>query len=250
MKLGKLSFSIPGTKAPRPDGFGSAFYKDSWDIFGDDVVTAVQDVLQSGKLLKELNHTIVTLIPKTKCHKNVSEFRPISCCNTLYKCITKVLSNRIGQILPDLIHENQGGFVQGRNIVHNVMVVQDLVRHYGRKSVQPSCMMKLDLQKAYDIVDWRFLKEMLEALEFPIHLVELIMECVTTPMFSLMINGTMHGFSKSQRGLRQGDPISPLLLVICMEYFSRILSKVSELPQFHYHPRCKRHKAHSYVLCR
>lgn len=107
--------------------------------------------------------------------------------------------------------------------MHNVMVVQDLVRHYGRNSVQPSCMMKLDLQKAYDIVDWRFLREMLEALELPLHLVELIVECVTTPMFSLMINGTMHGFFKSQIGMRQGDPISPLLFVICVEYLSRIL---------------------------
>ena len=105
-EIRKALFSIPGTKVPGPDGFGSDFYRDSWDIIGDDVLNAILDVLQSGKLLKELNHTIVTLIPKTKCPNNVSEFRPISCCNTLYKCITKVLSNKIGQILPDLIHEN------------------------------------------------------------------------------------------------------------------------------------------------
>ncbi|XP_056688091.1 uncharacterized protein [Spinacia oleracea] len=235
----KALFSIPGVKAPGPDGFGTFFFKDSWSIVGDEVVAAVLDVLQQRKLLKELNHTVITLIPKIKCPNTVSDFRPISCCNTLYKCVTKVLCNRLRQILPDLIMENQGGFVHGRHIVHNIMVVQDLVKHYGRKDVKPSCLMKIDLQKAYDTVDWNFLQEMLEQLGFPEHFVHLVMECVTTPMFSLMINGTMHGFFKSQRGLRQGDPMSPLLFVICMEYLSRVLHSMSLLPLFQYHPRCK-----------
>ncbi|XP_056697705.1 uncharacterized protein [Spinacia oleracea] len=195
-------WSIPGVKAPGPDGFGSFFYRDAWHIVGDDVIAAVLDVLQSGKLLKELNHTVITLIPKTKCPKNVSEYRPISCCNTLYKCVTKVLCGRMRQILPDLIQENQGGFVHGRYIVHNIMVIQDLVKQYGRKSVKPSCLMKIDLQKAYDTVDWGFLKSMLEQLGFPTSFVQIVMECVTTPMFSLMVNGSMQGFFKSKRGLR------------------------------------------------
>ena len=232
-------WSIPGVKAPGPDGFGSFFYRDAWHIVGDDVIAAVLDVLQSGKLLKELNHTVITLIPKTKCPKNVSEYRPISCCNTLYKCVTKVLCGRMRQILPDLIQENQGGFVHGRYIVHNIMVIQDLVKQYGRKSVKPSCLMKIDLQKAYDTVDWGFLKSMLEQLGFPNSFVQIVMECVTTPMFSLMVNGSMQGFFKSRRGLRQGDPMSPLLFVICMEYLSRILQKMSALPQFQFHPRCR-----------
>ncbi|XP_056698510.1 uncharacterized protein [Spinacia oleracea] len=151
-------FPIPGAKAPGPD-----------------VVDAVLDMLQHGKILKELNHTVITLIPKTKCPKDVTEFRPISCCNTLYKCLTKVLCGRLRQVLPDLILENQGGFVHGRFIVHNIMVVQDLVRQYGRKGVKPSCLMKIDLQKAYDTVDWQFLQEMLEHLEFPQHFVNLVM---------------------------------------------------------------------------
>ena len=235
----KALFSIPGIKAPGPDGFGTFFYRATWNIVGEDVIAAVLDVLQHGKLLKEINHTAITLIPKTKCPRNVSEFRPISCCNTLYKCVTKVLCGRLRQILPDLILENQGGFVHGRYIVHNIMVVQDLVKHYGRKDVKPSCLMKINLQKAYDTVDWNFLLQMLEQLGFPKKFVALIMECVTTPMFSLVINGSLHGFFKSKRGLRQGDPMSPLLFVICMEYLSRIFHQMSELPMFQFHPRCR-----------
>lgn len=116
--------------------------------------------------------------------------------------------------------------------MHNIIVVQDLVKHYGRKNVKPSWLMKIYLHKAYDTFDWLFLKAMLEQLGFHVHFVKLIMECVTTPMFSLMINGTMKGFFKSQRGLRQGDPTSPLLFVICMQYPSRILQKMSYLAQF------------------
>lgn len=135
-----------GSKAPGADGFGTFFYKDSRDVVGSDVVEVVLDVLHNCRILKELNHTVVTLIPKTKCPKNVSEFRPISCCNTLYKCITKVLCGRLRQVLPDLVHEIQGGFVHARYIMFNIiMVVQDLVKRCGRKFVQPSCLMKIDL---------------------------------------------------------------------------------------------------------
>lgn len=109
------------------------------------------------------------------------------------------------------------------------MVVQDLMKHCGRKTIKPSCLMKVDLQKAYDTVVWKFLQEMLTLLGFPVSYVKMIMECVTTPMFSLMINGTMHGFFKSNRGLIQGDPMSRLLFIICMEYLSIILHKMRNL---------------------
>lgn len=100
--------------------------------------------------------------------------------------------------------------------MNNIMVIQDIMKHYGRKNVKPSSLMKIDLEKAYDTVDWTFLKEILEALEFPKKFVDLIMESVTAPVFSLMLNGSMHGFFKAKRGLRRGHPMFPLLFVICM----------------------------------
>ncbi|XP_021866715.1 uncharacterized protein [Spinacia oleracea] len=168
-------FSINGDKAPGPDGFGSLFIKENWHIVSGDVTKAVLDFFKTGKLLKEINSTTITLIPKTKCPSNVTEFRPISCCNVIYKCITKILCERMKVVLPELIAENQGAFVHGRFIMHNIMICQEVVRQYGRKNASPSCLIKLDMQKAYDTIEWGFLEEMLLALGFPAQFIKWIL---------------------------------------------------------------------------
>lgn len=100
-------------------------------------------------------------------------------------------------------------------------------------------MIKLDIKKAYDNVEWGFIEEMMGALQLPAQYTALVMTCNTTLAFSFMINGTSHGFFKSTRGLRQGDPISALLFVFCFEYISRILGTISKHKDFKYHPRCR-----------
>ncbi|KAL2929363.1 LINE-1 retrotransposable element ORF2 protein [Bienertia sinuspersici] len=235
----KAIFSIPGNKSPGPDGFGTHFYKHNWGLIGEEVSNAILDFFETGKLLKEINNTLLVLIPKVAKPLEVSEFRPIACCNTIYKGITKLLCSRLKEVLPDLVSENQGAFVHDRYIVHNIMVCQDLVRRYGRKNNSPSCMIKLDLKKAYDTVEWSFLEEMLRAMCFPNLFIDWIMECITSPRFSLVLNGSPTGYFKSCRGLRQGDPLSPLLFVLGMEYLSRILNNLHEDSNFNFHPRCK-----------
>lgn len=111
-EIKKALFSIPS----------DYFYRDAWTIVGNEVVKAVLDALQEGKFFKALNTTVITLVPKTKCPKNVVEFRPISCYNTIYKCVIKVLCNRLRQVLPDFIMKNQEGFGHGRFTAYNIMV--------------------------------------------------------------------------------------------------------------------------------
>ncbi|XP_062102958.1 uncharacterized protein LOC133813947 [Humulus lupulus] len=222
--LKKVVFSIPGIKAPGPDGYCSYFFQDYWDNVRADFSEAVLSFLHTGRILKEINATTLTLIPKSKCLDNVSDYRPIACCNVIYKVATKLICTHLKHVLPELIAKNQGGFVHGRFIAHNIMICQDLVRHYGRKSCKPSCMIKLDLRKAYDTIEWGFIEEMLDAFQFPGEFVQLIMNCVRTPKFSLMFNGELHGFFDSKRG---------------MEYLSRIMGKIRKRTDFRFHDRCE-----------
>lgn len=162
----------------------------------------------------------------------------IACCNTLYKGITKLICSRLKNILPHIISPNLSGFIQGRQIIHNVSMVQDIVGLYNRKSTPASCLLKVDIRKAYDTVKWSFLEEMLACLNFPPKFVQWVMLCVSTPSFSLHTNGMRHGFFPGKRGLGQGDPLSPLLFVICMEYLSRLLAYVGKKPDYKFHYKC------------
>lgn len=99
--------------------------------------------------------------------------------------------------------------------------------------------MKLDIKKAYDTVDWNFLKQALVNLNFPSHFIQFIIQCLITAKYSLMVNGRPRGFCSSKRGLRQGDPMSPYLFVIVMEYFSRLMSTLPQNAQFSFHTKCK-----------
>lgn len=115
-------WSINGEKAPGPDGYGSNIFKDCWSTVGKDVTEGVLEFFASGKILKALNSTIITVIPKNKHVDTVGDYRPTACCNTVYKVISKVLCNMLKLILPWIISENQSAFVVGRTIVQNILI--------------------------------------------------------------------------------------------------------------------------------
>lgn len=114
-----------------------------------------------------------------------------------------------------------------RAIAHNILICQDLVRLNNRKNTTKSFLIKIDLKKAYDSVEWDFVLEMLHGLNFPCKFTKWIMECISTTQYSIAFNGGIHGNFKGKKGLRQGNQISPLLFVICMEHFTRIMKWVA-----------------------
>ncbi|GKA66743.1 putative RNA-directed DNA polymerase, partial [Tanacetum coccineum] len=211
------------------------------DIAANDITRAVQEFFQNGTLLKELNHTIIALIPKVNTPNRINDYRPISCCNVLFKCISKIISNRIKGSLNDLISPNQSAFVPGRRISDNILLTQELMHNYHLDRGAPRCAFKVDIQKAYDTVDWDFLKLTLGAFGFHPRMVAWIMECVTSTSFSICINGSLHGYFKGKRCLRQGDPLSPYLFTLIMEVLTLMLHRrVRDSERYTYHRYCSK----------
>ncbi|KAL0405879.1 UNVERIFIED_CONTAM: LINE-1 retrotransposable element O protein [Sesamum latifolium] len=229
-------FDIEEDKSPGPDGYSAAFHMAAWSVMGEEVTRAVLDFFHNGRLLKQVNATLITLIPKVQAPASISDFCPISCCNVLYKAITKILMGRIREVLDQLISPTQNTFVPGRKIGDNILLAHELFMGYNQKHMPKRCALKVDLRKAYDKVEWDFWLEVLRLFGFSDIFIGWVEECVTTPTFSICVNGAAHGFFKGARGLRQGDPMSPYLFVLVMEVLRLILLQMMEQePAFWYH---------------
>lgn len=200
---------------------------------------AVKSFFEKGFLPKGVNTTILALIPKKLEAREMKDYRPISCCNVIYKVISKIIANRLKMVLPHFISENQSAFMQDRLLIENVLLATELVKGYHKDSLSERCAIKIDISKAFDLVQWSFLKNMLLSLDFPKEFINWIMLCVTTASFSVQINGELAGYFQSSRGLRQGCSLSPYLFFMTMDVLSKMLDRAAGLKKFGYHPRCK-----------
>jgi len=151
-------FDIEDDKALGPDGYSACFFKKAWSIVGDQFCQAILEFFSSGNLLKQINHLAIVLIPKSSHAKSVGDYRPIACCNVIYKVISRILASRLAPLLGSVIDKAQSAFIHGRSLAENVQLAQELLRKHARKRISPRCLIKVDLHKAYDSISWQFLQ--------------------------------------------------------------------------------------------
>jgi hypothetical protein len=223
-------FSMQPWKAPGPDGFPAGFYQKSWDIVGNTVCNFVAQVWKDPSRIAEVNQTDICLIPKVPHPEYVHQFRPISLCNTNYKIVSKVIVERLKECIAELISPFQTGFVPGRNIHENIIVAREMMHSMNKMNGKKGAFaIKVDLAKAYDKISWEFIWRILMEIKIPKEIINIIMHAVSSVTTNVKWNGARAEYFKPRRGIRQGDPISPYLFVLCMDKLSHlILQSVSE----------------------
>ncbi|CAN0880643.1 Transposon TX1 uncharacterized 149 kDa protein, partial [Linum grandiflorum] len=160
-------FAIGHVRAPGPDGFTGLFFQRYWDIIHRDVERVVLEFFRSGRMLRSFNHTWLTLIPKTTDARSMRHLRPIGLCTVVYKIISKIIAGRMGVILPSLVDPAQNGFIRTRLISDNILLAHELVHHLHVYTGNHHLMaLKIDMEKAYDRVEWSFLFPLMQGLGF------------------------------------------------------------------------------------
>ena len=179
-----------------------AFWQFAWDFVKEEVMNLFRQFHETRRFVKSLNATFLVLIPKKGGVEDLKDFRPISVVGGLYKWLAKVLANRLKRMLAKVISFSQNAFVEGRQIMDTILIVNKAIDSI-LKSNRGAILCKLDIEKAYDHVDWSFLLSVLGKMRFGGRWCSWIKWCLSTVSFSVLVNGSLTGFFQGSRGLRQ-----------------------------------------------
>lgn len=212
-------------KAPGGDGLHAAFFQSQWEFVGDAFCTMVLEIFTNPGKVSQINDTLITLIPKVDPVVNIKNFRPISLCNISYKVITKILAHRLRLLMGTLVNPCQSSFIPHRQSRDNIILAQEIFHSMRAKKGKTGWMViKLDLEKAYDRLNWAFIKETLVDIGLPNDFINLIWHYISTPKMRILWNGEALEEFAPARGIRQGDPISPYLFVLCIEKLFQMIA--------------------------
>ncbi|RVW17895.1 hypothetical protein CK203_093548 [Vitis vinifera] len=185
-----------GDKAPGPDGFTVAFWQSSWEIVKEDILGLFKEFHEQNSFIKSLNHTFLVLIPKKGGVEDLGDYRPIS-------------------------------LLGGRQIFYGSLIANEVVDSWQKRG-EEGIVCKLDIEKAYDNINWKFLLKVMQKMGFGSKWIGWMWNCISTVKYSVLVNGVPAGFFSSTKGLRQGDPLSPSLFVMGMEVLSVLITRAVE----------------------
>ncbi|KAJ0575090.1 putative RNA-directed DNA polymerase [Helianthus annuus] len=227
-EIRKAAFDCGSDRAPGPDGFNFNFIKFFWNDLEDDFFKMFSNFHETGEISRGCSTAFITLIPKTTSPVGLKDYRPITLVGVISKIISKVLSERLKAIMGKIISDTQTAFLKDRFILDGPLVINEL---YGwiKKTGRKGFLLKIDFEKAYDNVNWEFLLSILDQMGFPSKWCLWVKGILHSARSAILVNGSPTFDFQCQKGVRQGDPISPFLFLIAMEAFSCLIRNACDL---------------------